>query len=316
VAQPLTVSVLLTDTVATARSQPQPPLPSGWRVVDGWADVDTDLVVFMRHGDAVAESSPDGIASIFSSSDVAIAWSACVEEPRSLPQGIYAAEDCLTAVVEAHALGPVVLRVSGVRPEHRSHGLLFEPLLAGIGAGRAVVVAAPLLDPGTGPSTPPPPTAGSWRDPARLRPFGHRRRWHDPSETDQWLQALDRLAGAGTLTLQAELAVTAALLRRIVLLPDLAESGAMATHGVLIIDALGARAEQLVQGRQPRRSRPAIAVIDVGCDLGTLPTASWWEPVGPHSEPAQLISQSAILAGPETDQDELRRFEIDMGGAG
>jgi hypothetical protein len=313
--QPLTVSVLLTDALSPTGEQPQPSIPPEWRVVGSWADVDTELVMYLRRGDQVGHGSPEIVHSMFSQPDVAIAWSACAEEPRSLPEGNYPTDDCLTDVVEAQSLGPVLLRVSDVPRHHRDGGSLFEPLLATIGSGRAIVAGTPLLDTSGERTSSPPATAGSWRDPARIRPFGYRRRWHDPVESAEWLRALDRLAGDGTLSPSQELAVTTALLRRIVLLPDLAELGPMATHGVLIIDSLGARAEQLVQGITPRRAQPAIAVIDVGCDLTALPPAPWWEPEEARAGSVQLISQSALLAGPETDQDELRRFEVDMGGA-
>jgi len=290
------------------------PSLTSYALVERWWKVATDVVILLRSSDDLSDDLQDRLTTIFSDSDVVAAWGSCQDEPKSRRPGLFPASECLGEVVEAQAMGPLALRA--ISPDTLSPDLSFSPfthVLSAMTSGLVHVSELSFTDSSkNSEDLVPVNVRETWRDPSRLRPFGNRRRWHEPSETVAWLDAVDALAAEQRQSIQQELTVTTALLRRIVLLPDLAELGPMASFGMLVIDTLAARMESLVMGLPPDRSPVALALIDAGCDIEALPKSWWWNHQALDGSSLRYIGQSAILAGPETNDQELERFKVTM----
>ena len=140
------------------------------------------------------------------------------------------------------------------------------------------------------------------------------KRWLDPEEVETWLEVVDAAAVLELLSEGEELATTAELLRRAVLLPDFTDLGPKFDHGLLVVDLVAERADALLTGRPVvRTAQGRLAVVPVAFDPEGIPSANWWEQAETTSEGVTREGRSVLLAGADTTSEDLDRFAVFVG---
>ncbi|MGH2929974.1 MAG: hypothetical protein ACRDL8_17360, partial [Solirubrobacteraceae bacterium] len=170
------------------------------RVQDG-ATVEGDVVVLGSPGN-VPRSALRGLIQPLSDCSVVLACAVEAGSETGRVRGTDLARRWLIRAEAPTELGPVALRSSALGGERRPGAIDIATLVELLRRGDAVTIDAGSLAPQGAPD--------------------QRRRWLAPAEVKAWLAAVDLAALAGDLAPEDELAATAALLRRAVLLPDLA----------------------------------------------------------------------------------------------
>lgn len=199
--------------------------------------------------------------------------------------------ELLATTVDPRTYGSLAVGVEHISPGLASTAGLLRYSIDLVAEGDVLLTSDPrMLDPGV---VPPP-------------------RWLEPREVEDWVGLIDAAVVRGLMTPQEELTAVSSLLRRAVLLPDLAECGPYFGHALLAVNILAERADNLCAGREFDRTHGRkVAVLPLDFELDRLRREGWWEElqITPETH-VQRVGQQLLLAGRESHSGDLGRFEV------
>lgn|GEM_PF-4949518 len=308
---PTATVVLAPGSDAQAAGQAFDPCPDDptVRLATEWSQVTTEIAVLVRPGDVLLPGAVATLVAAFVDPSVVLAcgrpaggWTGPTSTSATgdLPlldaldaavvlAGPELAAQWVVALLEPGTIGPVAVRHSAARTRSPAEEPLLDWWLTILAQGSAATCNSGLLA----------------AESVSNRPV----RWLRPAEVAHWLDAIDRQVSIGCIDQVQELQATTALLRRAVLLPDLADLGPEGGYGLLVVECLADRLAALIAGTPVERpANPGYALVPVNLDAASLTASNWWHPRPTLSAPVTLQGPTVLLAGPETTQRQLHRF--------
>lgn len=247
-----------------------------------------EIQVLLKPGDILAKGAGERLGAPLSDPGVSIV---CAAPPGLHPgrgDGREVAERWILSISEERAVGPVAVRTKAGR-EERLTGSRFAAILSALREGDAVLLEGELLRASAAASRP--------------------RRWLEASEIRCFLEAIDKDAESGSITKEKEAELTAALLRRAVLHPDLALPGPKAGSQTLSCELLIERLWCLLSSRAPKRhERSGITVVGATQQLHGLLEGSRAAQVLVPDDRAARVAGLVAIAGSSTTRDEIEGF--------